>query len=261
MAGPNLLLQPIAVQPLDKGAIWLVTLNAPKGNVLDRAMGAALTDTFLDAAERPNLCAIVLTGAGDHFSFGASVKEHLPGEVDQMLPEFHRLIVSLFDASIPTLAAVRGQCLGGGMELALACQRIIASPEAKFGQPEVNLGVFAPVASLLLPERVGRARAEELCLTGRVIAADEASRIGLVDSIAPDPVEAALDWVRANLLSKSASSLRLALRALRQTHRERFVADLERLERLYLTDLMATHDATEGLKAFLEKRPAQWRNG
>jgi cyclohexa-1,5-dienecarbonyl-CoA hydratase len=177
-----------------------------------------------------------------------------------MIPGFHRLFDRMLDARIVTLAAVRGQCLGGGLELASFCHRVLAAPDAKLGQPEIVLGVFAPVASVFLAERLGRARAEDLCLTGRTVTAEEALRIGLVDEIADDPGAAALAWARRHLLPRSASSLRQAAWALRAGLAGRFRADLDRVEAQYLGELMATRDAQEGLVAFLEKRSPRWHD-
>jgi cyclohexa-1,5-dienecarbonyl-CoA hydratase len=141
------------------------------------------------------------------------------------------------------------------------CHRVFASEDAKFGQPEIMLGVFAPAASVLLAERVGRGAAEDLCLSGRSITADEAFRIGLVDQIAEnDPAEEAAAYARTHLLPRSASSLRLAAKAVRAGLRARLVMELPEVERIYLKELMATDDAVEGLQAFLEKRPAIWRD-
>lgn len=249
---------PVRVEPEAGGALWRVVLDGPKGNVLDRAMVAALTATVRRAAREQGLRALILEGAGAHFSFGASVPEHLPPHAAGLLAEFHGLFLALLESGLPCLAAVRGQCLGGGLELAAFCQRVFAAPDARLGQPEIRLGVFAPVASLILPERIGRARAEELCLSGRIVDAQEALALGLVDVLADDPSGAALAWARQHLLGKSASSLRLAARALRLRWSERLAAELRALERLYLDELMSTRDATEGLAAFLEKRPPRW---
>jgi len=237
-----------------------VRLDRPKGNILDGRMVEALNRAFRDATEEAGLKAIVLEGAGRHFSFGASVPEHLPGPVDAMIRSFHELFRTMLDCAVPVVAAVRGQCLGGGLELASFCHRLIASPTAHLGQPEIVLGVFAPVASIVLPERMGRAAAEDLCLTGRVLSAEEALASGLVDQIADDPTEAALSYVREHFLSRSASSLRLAVRAIREPLRRRVLTDLAAVERLYLDDLMRTNDAVEGIQAFLDKRSPAWRN-
>jgi cyclohexa-1,5-dienecarbonyl-CoA hydratase len=245
---------------IEGGAVLRLALAAPKANILDGAMIAALTRAFRDAASDPDLKCVVVEGEGPHFSFGASVPEHLPGSVEAMLPRFHDLFRAMFASGVYTIAAVRGQCLGGGMELAAACNRVIAAPGAKFGQPEIRLGVFAPVASVLLAERTGRPRAEDLCVTGRIVDAAEALRIGLADEIAEDPAGAALAWVREHLLPGSAAALRHALRAVRTPLLRRFDDDLRRAEAIYLDELMATADAEEGLRAFLEKREPKWRN-
>jgi len=249
----------ISVTTEDAGAFWRVTLGGSKGNILDGPLMDALTQTFEQARRAPALKALVLEGAGSHFSFGASVAEHLPDQVDRMFLRFGRLLHAALDTDVVLLAAVRGQCLGGGLELATLAHRIFASPDAKFGQPEIVLGVFPPAASVLLPDRIGRAHAEDLCLTGRVIGAVEANAMGLVDEIADgDPAAAALAWARAHFAAKSASSLRRAVRAVRLGLRARLRLDLPRVERLYLDDLMQTADASEGLHAFLEKRQPVW---
>lgn len=250
----------VRVESFDDGGCWRVWLGGSKGNVLDGRLIDALTQVFLEAAGASELRAICLEGEGRHFSFGASVPEHLPGQVSRMLVGFHGLFRAILDSSVVVLAAVRGQCLGGGLELASFCQRVFAARDARLGQPEIALGVFAPVASMLLADRVGRAPAEDLCLTGRVIVAEEALRIGLVDAIVDDPGEAALGYARSYLLPRSASSLRFAVRATRAGLRARLDRELPQLERLYLDELMTTRDAVEGIEAFLEKRDPKWAN-
>jgi cyclohexa-1,5-dienecarbonyl-CoA hydratase len=251
---------PVTVEKLEGGAYWDVELSGSKGNVLDSRLIEALTAVFEEAEDTRELKAVCLRGKGKDFSFGASVREHLPEEVGEMLPRFHRLFRAIDASGVATLAAVRGQCLGGGLELASFCHRVFAAPDAKLGQPEIVLGVFAPIASLVLPERIGRANAEELCLTGRILEANEAKEMGLVDAVTDEPEAAALEYARKHLLPRSASSLRYAVRALRLSLSRRLEQELGRLESLYLEDLMATEDAVEGIRAFVEKRPPLWRN-
>ena len=251
---------PVRVERLDHDACWRVTLGGSKGNILDAALVDALTRVFHEAIGAPTLRAICLEGAGAHFSFGASVQEHLPDQVAAMLRRFDRLITTLLDSNVIVLAAVRGQCLGGGLELATVCHRVFASRDAKFGQPEIALGVFAPIASVVLAERVGRGAADDLLMSGRSVDAEAAFRLGLADELADDPTEAALAYARQHLLPKSASSLRFAVRAARAGIRARLQAELPAIERMYLADLMQTHDGVEGLRAFLDKRPPQWRH-
>jgi cyclohexa-1,5-dienecarbonyl-CoA hydratase len=249
------------VTPHDDNAYWRVVIGGTKGNILDRAAMTALAGIFREAAEARTLKAICLEGDGAHFSFGASVQEHLPDQVEDMLAAFHELMDALFDSQVIVLAAVRGQCLGGAMELVTLCHRVFAGRDATFAQPEIALGVFAPLASIALPERIGRAHAEDLCLTGRSVSAVEAREMGLVDeAIDGDPWPAALEWARKHLGPKSAASLRFAVRAIRAGFVDRIRRDLPRAERLYLTEMMRTHDAVEGLHAFLEKRRPDWKH-
>lgn len=252
--------EPVRVEVLEDGAVWRVVLATPKANILDMPKIEILTDTFVRAAADRDLKAIVIDADGPHFSFGASVEEHLPGSFEIMIPKFDALFGHMLDCSIMTLAAVRGQCLGGGLELASFCHRVFASPDAKLGQPEIMLGVFAPVASAFLPERIGRGAAEDLCLSGRSIDVTEAHSIRLVDEIAESPLVAALEYARTHLLARSASSLRLAVRAARAGIADRFRRNMQAIETMYLDELMTTEDAQEGLRAFLEKRQPEWRN-
>ncbi|MFC1706589.1 cyclohexa-1,5-dienecarbonyl-CoA hydratase [Planctomycetota bacterium] len=251
---------PIRTESLEGGAILKAVLAKPKGNILDKAMVESLGDTIATAAKDPFVKAVVIEGEGAHFSFGASVEEHLPEQVESMLKGFHGLFRTMLDSALPTLAVVRGRCLGGGLEVASFCHRVFGSPDAALGQPEIVLGVFAPVASVFLAERVGRGNAEDLCLSGRVVGAEEALKMGLLDEVAEDPAQAALAYAKEHLLPRSAKSLRFAVKAVRYGLQERFTAEIAAVERLYLQELMATRDACEGLKSFIEKRKPVWRN-
>lgn len=237
--------------------LWLV-LDAPKANVLDASMIGALHRALDDARSAPKLKALVITAEGPHFSFGASVEEHLPERAGAMLRDFHAMFRALFELSLPTLAAVRGACLGGGLELASACTWILAHPGASFGQPEIRLGVFPPMATVLLEWRLGGGAALDLCVSGRTVGAIEARRLGLVHATDDEPREAARVFFEENLAPLSASSLRFAERAVRRSLRERLDRELPELERLYLDELMRTPDAVEGLQAFLAKRAPRW---
>lgn len=243
----------VTVALLEEGQLLRLTLNAPKGNVLDTEMIRGLTDA-LERHEGPGVKAVLFEGAGAHFSFGASVPEHTKSEVGRMLPAFHELFRALLRASVPTFAAVRGRCLGGGLELAAYCSWIFASPDAILGQPEIKLAVFPPMASLLLPWRLGGSRGLDLCVSGRSVGAEEAQRMGLVHAIAEDPAAAAVAFAKEHLLGSSASSLRFAERASRLGLSRLFDDALPALEKLYLRELMETPDANEGITAFLERR-------
>ena len=242
------------------GHLLRLRLDRPKANILDAAMVGAIEHTLVQHGTVAGLRGILIDSAGTHFSFGASIEEHLPNRCAAMLAGFHRLILQILASPIPVLVAIRGQCLGGGLELASAGHLLFAERDAKFGQPEIQIGVFAPAASCLLPERIGLAAAEDLLLSGRSIGAEEALRIGLVTEVADDPEAAALGYFDRHLEPKSAASLRFATRAARLGAIERISAKLAAIEKVYLAELMATRDATEGLTAFIEKRPASWKD-
>lgn len=234
-----------------------ITLASSKANVLDRAMIGELDAAVSQCASRA-LNAVVLAADGPHFSFGASVQEHLPDQIAGTLQALHALLRRIYEAPAPVIAAVRGQCLGGGFELVLACDLIIADRTAQFASPEIKLGVFAPAASALLPVRVGQAMASRLLLTGAAITAEEAARCGLAAKVADD-LDAGLDqWLESDFLPRSPSSLKFACRAARLPVCRVFERDIPEIESLYLRDLMATPDAVEGIRAFLEKRSPQW---
>jgi cyclohexa-1,5-dienecarbonyl-CoA hydratase len=250
----------VGVRFAHDGQLAWVALNAPKANIMDAEMLRGLTEAFQQLAKNNEIKLIVLHGTGSHFSFGASVEEHRPEPCKQMIPEFGRLFRAMMDAHVPTAAAVRGQCLGGGMELAGFCTWIFADATAKFGQPEIQLGVFPPVAALVFPSRVGQARSDDICLTGRTLDAQEAHHIGFVNELAEDVEATAEAFFTKHLLPKSGASLRLTQRASRWAFDAAFRAGWNAMERLYLDDLMATADAKEGIAAFLERRPPHWVN-
>jgi cyclohexa-1,5-dienecarbonyl-CoA hydratase len=235
-----------------------LSLNRPPANIIDATIVAAVQTALDKHMERHDLTAVLLTSLGPNFSFGASVEEHLPEQCEQMLSSLHRLFLSLLAFPLPVLVAVRGFCLGGGLELAVCGHLLFAAPDAKFGQPEIRVGVFAPVASCLLPERIARAHAEDLLLSGRNIEAREAVRIGLINGIADDPDAAALEYFDKQLAGHSASTLRHAVWAARAELVERVKRNLAIIEKRYLQELMSSNDAVEGLHAFLEKRPPRW---
>jgi len=242
------------------GALLRLRLARPKANVIDAAMIAALAGAFARHRDNAGLLAVLVDHEGPHFSFGASVEEHLPASCEQMLRSLHDLLEAMLDWPRPILMAIRGQCLGGGLEFALAGNLMFAAPEAQFGQPELKLGVFAPAASVLLPLRIGQARAEDLLLSGRSIDAQTALAWGIAHEVADDPAAAAAAYFDQHFAAKSAAALALAVRAAREPFADLARARLADVEALYLDKLMRTRDANEGLTAFLEKRAPQWEH-
>ncbi|HXZ55876.1 MAG TPA: cyclohexa-1,5-dienecarbonyl-CoA hydratase [Burkholderiales bacterium] len=241
-------------------ALLRLRLDRPKANIIDSEMIASLSQALAAYTEPGPVRAAVLDSEGPHFSFGASVEEHLPEKCAEMLSSFHDLMRVMLEWPRPILVVVRGQCLGGGLELALAGSLIFASRDAKLGQPEIKLGVFAPAASCLLPLRIGQGAAEDLLFSGRSVDATEAKALGLVHAVADDPEAAALAYFDTHLATKSASSLAWAVDAVRES----FVPQVERriahVERVYLNHLMQTRDAKEGLEAFIAKRSPRWEH-
>ena len=245
---------PLKVALERDGALLHLTLNRPKANICDAQMIEALQAALDAHADHAALRAVLLDAEGPHFSFGASVEEHLAERCAGMLASLHALILTLAGCRVPVLVAVRGQCLGGGLEIALAGGPIFAAPNAQFGQPEIKLGVFAPAASCLLPWRVSAVAAEDLLCSGRSIDAAQALAIGLVQMLADDPVAAALAYFDEHLAPRSAAALAHAMQAVRAPRLAAMRDELARVERLYLQSLMKTRDANEGLAAFLAKR-------
>ena len=242
------------------GKLLRLRLARPKANLVDAAMIRELGNALAEHESNPDIASVLLDAEGPHFSFGASVEEHLPEQCADMLSSLHSLIIRMLEFPAPILAAVQGQCLGGGLEVVCGASRIFASGDAKFGQPEINLAVFAPAASCLLPERIGQANAEDLLFSGRSVSSEEALSMGLIQNISENAEQAALDWFDKYFAGLSASSMRFAIRAARLQSLDRIREKISLVEKLYIDELMNSHDALEGLNAFVEKRKAKWEN-
>lgn len=237
-----------------------LVFSHPTGNIITAEIAAQLRAAIDDLHDARHLRLITIEGEGADFSFGASVPEHTADRIGRVLPEMHALIGDLLAAPAPTAAIVRGRCLGGGFELALACDFIFAAETATFGLPEIALGVFPPAASVLLPLRIGAARATSAVLRGDARPAAEWASCGLIELVAAaDRLPAAVDeWFDRTLAKWSAEALRHAVRAVRGPLVEAAGRGLSAVERLYLDDLMRSRDAIEGIQAFLEKRAPRW---
>jgi cyclohexa-1,5-dienecarbonyl-CoA hydratase len=242
-----------------EGSVARLTLAHPPLNILTVPMMDTINAALAEAASRPTLRAVVLAAQGRAFSAGVAIEDHQGERVQPMLNAFHQIFRHLHALDCPTVAAVGGPALGGGAELATFCDVVVASETATLGQPEIRAGVFAPIAAIHYPKRIGETRARQLLLSGQTLSAQEAERIGLVDRVVPAAdLETAVAAVLAGFADKSAAVLRLTKRAVRLAHGGTFELALARLEGLYLTELMATADAAEGLRAFLEKRQPVW---
>lgn len=261
-----------------KDGVARLTLNRPPLNILHIAMLEEINAALLNLAPSPpnplspslgrgdergeglQPRLLVIAAEGRAFSAGVDVADHTAGRIEAMIQKFHRIFLQLHALDIPTIAAVQGPALGGGCELALACDLVVASDAATFAQPEIKLGVIAPYACIRLPRLIGPKQAAELLLTGATIPAAEAAQLGLVNRIVPAAeFSAAVEQLIGQLAALSGAALALCKRAMRFADLP-FSEALAAVERLYLEDLMATADAHEGLTAFLEKRKPVWRN-
>lgn len=256
-------MEKIEVKYSHDNTVCNVTLNDGKGNVLDNLMMSDLLTLLDDLKKKPDIKIIIFEGDGKHFSFGASVEDHTKDRAQEMLSTFHQIFYKIIDLGIPTLAKISGQCLGGGLELALVCNILYADSTAKLGQPEISLGVFAPPASIILPLKIGNSRAEELLITGKSISAEEGERIGLINRVFEnkDDMEIGVqEWIDFYIIPKSASSLKYAVKAARKYFNQTILVKLPELEKEYISNLMETKDANEGIQSFIEKRNPVWEN-
>ena len=242
------------------GEVARLILDAPKANVLDLAMMGDLSRELEGITRRRALKAVVLEASGPHFSFGASIPEHLPDRIGETLGALGDLMRRMAALPAPTIAAVRGQCLGGALELVLACDLVLAEETAMFALPEIKLGVFPPAAAAVLATRIGAGPAAELILTGTSWSGKEAAAAGLVTRTAPDGgLDGALsEWIEKDFLPRSPAGLHYASVAARRGLHRALEEDLPEMERLYIEELMKEPDATEGIQAFLEKREPSW---
>lgn len=242
----------------DDANAYRITLSDPPLNILDLAMLDELRDAI--GRVKPDRHALIIDAQGEKaFSAGASVQDHLGDRVGSMLESFHDCFRLLARLDLVTVALVRGPALGGGCELALGCDFVLASDRARFSQPEIQLGVFPPVAAYQLSRQLPPRKGLELLLTGDAIDAPTAERLGLVNAVFPvaEFDARATEWLQ-RLFRQSASSLRFAKRAFRMAQHSEFEERLAEVEKMYLSELMKSADANEGLNAFLEKRKPVW---
>jgi len=240
-----------------------IILDDGKGNVLDSIMMKELIEMLNSFKNYNDIKLITFEGVGKHFSFGASVEEHKKENVSSMLKTFHNIFYTIIDLSIPTLAKISGQCLGGGLELALICNFLFTDKTAMMGQPEIKLGVIPPPASVILPLKIGNAQAENLLMTGNSISGEKGKEIGLINEVFENKEEMEEEinkWINENIVPKSASSLRYSFKASRIVFNHLVKKMLPELEEMYVEKLMKTEDANEGINSFLEKRRPNWGN-
>ena len=238
-----------------------IVLNNPPLNILTREVMRQLREDLAVLRDENSLRVLILRSEGKHFSAGADVGEHLPPEYEVMIPEFIETVGAIDSFPLPVIAAVRGRCLGGGFELIQPADFVVAGEKAQFGQPEIMLGVLPPAACALLPQLCAPSIAAEIVFTGDAIDAVQAAKHGLVWNVVPDAeVEAAALELASRMARHSAAALRNAKRALREATAQARAHALHKAGRIYVDELMKTHDALEGLKAFTEKRKVEWKH-
>jgi cyclohexa-1,5-dienecarbonyl-CoA hydratase len=238
-----------------------ITLDRPKHNVLNIEMMKELNLELEKIAADADLKSVVITGEGRSFCAGVEVSDHTPEKVDEMVFVFNRIFELIDLIDIPVIAAVNGACLGGGLEVAIAADIVIASEKAILGQPEVKLGFFPPYAAIRLPELVGTAKAIEICTTGRNYSAAEAQALGFVSkAVAVDKFEETVESYIKEISHASPLILKLNKRAVKRHIGTNFHQAVQLSSDYFLNTMMKTEDTLEGIKSFEEKRRPDWKN-
>jgi len=238
-----------------------ITLDRPKHNVLNIDMMNELNGVLEDLLKDDDLKCLVILGEGPSWCAGVEVGDHKPDMVDDMVSTFNRIFELMNQFEIPTIAAVHGTCLGGGMELAIGCDIIIASEKAAFGQPEIKLGFFPPYAAIRLAELVGPGKAIEVCTTGMRYSAADAQNMGFVSHVAAaDAFSDKVNAIVKEITYCSPLIIRLNKRAVRQNLGLSFADAVKGTSDLFLNTLMKTQDTLEGIASFEEKRKPEWKN-
>ena len=245
----------------ERDMIGRITFNNLPLNILNIEMMKEINKALTEFQSK-NLKVLILNANGKAFSAGVDVADHTKEKVGEMIHVFHEIFTNLYKINAPTVALVNGAALGGGCEVATFCDIVIASEKSKFGQPEIKVGVFPPVAAAIFPKLMWSKKALELIVTGDVISAEEAKELGLVNHILPveNFDEDAEKIITEKLASNSAIVLQLTKRAFMEGATRNYSESIKEIENIYLNELMKTSDANEGLAAFLEKRQPVWKN-
>ena len=238
-----------------------LSLKHPPVNVIDILGMEELASALAQVESRPEISSLLIRGAGNCFSAGVNVADHTPDKVGEMLQKFHSVVRSIVTTKKVTIAAVHGNCLGGGAELAMVCDIVITTDDAAWGFPEIKLGCFPPIAATALAALIGQKRASQLILTGRSITGSEAASMGLATvAVSAATLNSAVEEMIEHLRALSPAALATAKKAIYTWDAMHFDKGLARAEKIYLDELMHTEDAQEGIRAFLEKRSPLWKN-
>jgi len=239
-----------------------LTINHPPLNILNISTMQEMNDALSSLIGNKEVKVLVISGSGEKaFSAGVDVADHTEDKVEKMLQVFHDIFRNLSKLDQVTVAALKGLTLGGGCEVAIFCDLIIAADNLKIGQPEIKLSVFPPIALLIFPRLVGLKKASELLLTGKIIEAAEAEKIGLINKVVPlTSFDSELESFIQPFTELSLVGLKYSKKGINLGLETNFLEGLERIEKIYLEELMISEDAHEGLKAFMEKRKPLWKN-
>ncbi len=238
-----------------------ITLNRPPLNVLNIEMMREISTALEGLKDDRKLKVVIFKAEGKAFSAGVDVSDHTGKKTEEMIHVFHKIFFKMTKIKAPTIALVNGAALGGGCELAIFCDIVLASDRSKFGQPEIKVGVFAPIAAVTFPWFMNFRKTLELLLTGDTISANEAKDLGLINAVFPaEKFEEEANRFLEKITSSSSVVLQLTKEAIDEAFGEDYHTGVAKVENIYLNKLMNTHDANEGLKAFLEKRKPEWKN-
>ncbi len=244
-----------------ENGLGTITLNRPPVNVLNIAMMEEINNALDSWQGDKGLKVVLFKAKGKCFSAGVDVGEHMGDLAPKMIESFHGIFRRMHKLGVLTVASVYSSCLGGGCELAIFCDLVLASEGAKFGQPEIQVGVYPPIAAWIMPRIIGRKAASELIFSGKTISAQEALNIGLINRVVKEEdLEKETEAFIKPYMKLSSQVLRLTKKAMMSGLRDDLEPSLKLIEEIYLDQLMKTHDAREGLKAFLEKRKPDWKN-
>ncbi len=244
-----------------KEGLGAITLNRPPVNIMNIAMMEEINGVLESWQGMKDLKVVLFKAKGKCFTAGVDVGEHMGDLASKMIEGFHDIFRNMDKLGCVTAASVYGSCLGGGCELAVFSDVVIAAESAKIGQPEIQVGVFPPIAAHIMPRIIGRKAAMDLILSGRIISAEEALRFGLVNRVVSESnLESATADFLKPYMKLSAEVLRLSKKAVMVGLPDGLDPSLKKIEDIYLNELMKTHDADEGLRAFMEKRKPEWKN-
>jgi cyclohexa-1,5-dienecarbonyl-CoA hydratase len=243
------------------GEVAHLRLDRPEQNLLNERMLMEIAAGINSVSEKASVKMILLDSAGKTFSGGIELGEYTQRRVFQLLDAFHNAFSAMLDTSKPVLVVVNGPAYGGGAELAALGDLVIATPNAKFAQPEIKLGAFPPLAAAVLPYILGPKRALELVLTGEAMSAEKAREVGLINWLVPEAeLVAKVDEVIRRVTSQSGPVLTMAKKAILGSLGLPLRDGVRNSMKVFLNELADLEDSQEGLRALVEKRAPKWKN-